>query len=60
MSDSNGSRMSKNPLSYVATSVAKEATFCSEDNSSSRGISSVRTSDESRSAQNLEQPCELA
>lgn len=41
------------PFSYVATSVANEATFCKDESSSKRFISSVLTSDESLSAQNL-------
>ena len=41
------------PFSYVATSVAKLATFCSAAYSSIRLSSSVLTSDCRRSAQNL-------
>ena len=44
------------PFSYVATRVAKLATFCKDANSSSRLSSSVRISDCKRSAQNLQWP----
>ena len=41
------------PFSYVATKVAQLATFCSDENSSRRLSSRVRTRDCKRSAQNL-------
>ncbi len=41
------------PFSYVATKVAKDATFCSAEYSSRLVSSNVRTSDVSLSAQNL-------
>jgi len=41
------------PFSYVETSVAKFATFCNDEYSSSRLSSRVRTRDCNRSAQNL-------
>lgn len=46
--------MRKLPLSYVATSVAKAATFCRAEYSSILVSSSVRTSEARRSEQNLQ------
>ena len=43
------------PFSYVATSVANDATFCNAEYSSKLVSSSVRTSEVSRSEQNLQQ-----
>ena len=50
---SKGSVISKKPLAYVLTNVAKEATRCNEDSSSTLFSCNVLVSEASRSAQNL-------